>query len=644
MNIDLILPSEIIERKKNAILSSILKAESESKRISFRKIYDSQEFGAKDSFISSEEDEQKVYQFFVSYYNDLRSTIQELNANATNLKPAYSKISALVYNSTTRRLLHYYLKYHIKLRIDIKTLKSIYLNEYGCYLKYTKKIHNDFFEILSLLVDNITYSNETFYVKTKSKTKEDNSKIKLGKDAEVKDTVEASFLIALFKSYLIKELNNNIEKEELIYLFSGDNKQLIGKCNLEYKDIQIELAKAYSEVHEQIDIYIKTKTKTSSSNDMIENIKEEPIVIQEEKKEASLPTINLNPFYPPTIERKEKYTINNKDVYVTTEGLNNSLREQGFQIEANDKDYKLAYYKNIIGLQELANSEIEEYASELKDELLSNKQSISKYGFSRIQDIDNPLNIFNILSKDYPDFKNSKAIKDKNYFEIILEYKKGTATRDYLDLFLEEKRSKHIDKIFTEEEFDYLIDEALYEWNVNINKARIRSNDMLFFSSSFMEFIFTKSESLYMPKEEWFNHKITFDLEIDKKNYANNQKKELFKKLLKTNHLDIAKLIDELTNKENTDLQNLWIVELFHYDITLYNESPQKAINEVVKTLTKYRDDSSTLSEIQYEDVSLYEKLVNAQYKWIFEYNKNILESKKNYIEEKILNRISNNI
>lgn len=361
------------------------------------------------------------------------------------------------------------------------------------------------------------------------------------------------------------------------------------------------------------------------------------------KKQEKIENINDN-------KRKDIYTIYNEKAYYNFDLFDKEIVKKIYEIIPRASNYTIPYNKNKILLQKLANDEIEKKHKDLIEELKNNGVKISEFGFSRIYDIKKSWCDFNLsYSIKYPDFVNSEAIKGKDYFEIILEYKKGSATKDYLDLFLKEQREiyKHYIPL---NRFEEIVDEALANWSIDIKDVRIRTPEYeSFFEKVPYAPVYEKEEiNKFIPEPLWTTNELKFDIREDEKIFSKidglRSFYQVFLKVKKSSVNELFKRIKESRDKENKDLEFLsfWfeVFKKFEKDLEKKDINVKEDLQLFIDCVRKRTLEINNFYDNCYNSALKLQNLVYTQELWIFEYNKNILESKKRIIKQYLENSI----
>lgn len=567
------------------------------------------------------------------HYEYLDNRIEHLNLNSDKINSFLNEVSNITIRGV--RLFFIVLENLSEVKISRIGAERIYKERYKRpFNRFNAKDKTEIvFSYLCMLSDSIRLDKDSIYIE--SNTKKTISTDRLNIEVDKFKYLELSFL-----SFIIDNIELLDSQDIIINDFYKKQEQLLAEKNISKESFNARCLETYIKAHSSIKKYNTIKSINTSIECHTESIEavESKIPLIESKEES---TKNIKgyqkvntPFSVPSYKREEYYTIKGNKVPFGLDIFNESFKKDGYVFDETDEYYKLQLLKNQVVLQILANQEIEEYAKELIDDLKKANKKLSNYGFSRIYYINSPKSIFHSLSRDYMDFKNSEAIKKNDYFEIILEYKKGDASKDYLDSFLDNQRSKYLEIGLLPDEFDSIVDNALCNWCLDINEVEVRSKDFAFFEDPIIEILFEKNvENIYMPKEEWFCNRITLDIEKDRLVFCGLEKKELYKKLYRTPYKDISALIKELKNEDNHNLQEFWLIEVFNIELKNHDDSMKNSLTYLTnRELIKYQEASSNISEVLYENLINYEKLVSRHYKYIFEYNKNVLESKKEII------------
>jgi len=442
-----------------------------------------------------------------------------------------------------------------------------------------------------------------------------------------------------FVKSFFDDFNIVLNKEKFI-------KNFINKHNINKNDSLL--------LDEKYDIYFNKLKIISSSLNVLPIKKEEPKMNSSISNEVAIETIEVKeivqkeynniiiPFYPPKIDRKEYYTIHDQIAYYNIDKFDENIKKEIYDIIPNASNYSLPYNKNKILLQSLAKNEIYNYAKDSIDELISFGINFEDFVFLRIYDIHkNWSNFKTSFSTDYKDFLESQAIKEKDYFEIILEYKKGTATREYLDLFLKEQKYKYFD-LLHEDEFEAIVNDALYNWERNKEDIPFSiPNTLDFFNDVPFAPVFNEKDiEKFIPEYDWVKYRITFDLDKDKIIFDNiNTLKEFYQIFLKTNLQDSYELLKRLKEETfNDELKLFWFIIFKRFEkslsnIDIHNES---FYSEFIKCVRTRIGEINEFFKSTFNSSSKIERFVYEQEKWIFEFNKRILESKKKAIENSL--------
>ncbi len=483
---------------------------------------------------------------------------------------------------------------------------------------------------------------------------QDKTKTKTDKIIEFKVDYE-SLLIA----DIIKDLKNSLDKDDCINDFIKSKQitdtTIINLLNSTYDLVFRNINDAYVKNTRQETININHKVKKSiedmSYTNNIESINSEMIdnkIIESNTNSNTYKKV-INPFIIPKIKREDKYIICDKVAYYNINMFDDEIKKTIYNISPKANNYSLPYNKNKILLQKLALDEIKDYAKDLIKDLENNNREINYNGFSRIYDIHkNWSNFESAFSIDYRDFINSKAIKEKDYFEIILEYKKGTATRDYLDLFLAEQKNKY-SEILHDDEFEAIVDNALYEWERDINTVYISSpnNNINFFKGVPNAPVFSSDEiKSFIPEHIWIENKISLDVNIDKNTFDKIQTlREYYQVFLKTNIEDSYSLLKVLKDNKNVELKLFWfnIFSRFEKSLNDIDVETIKGFDIFIDIARKRTSELNDFYKNSFNSSLKIETIVYEQEKWIFEYNKSILESKKMSIKKALENYTNNN-
>ncbi len=460
----------------------------------------------------------------------------------------------------------------------------------------------------------------------------------------------------LFTTEIIQDLKNHLNRDKAIeyFTYKYNIKDLLIINNL--KEVYDLIFKNIKSAYKFLDIpkeikktSLKNKNNlTDNNSDILDNDnyseinnsfnedivdkKDIELNINSQKKYKNI----LTPFIVPNIKREDTYIIHNRVAYFNIDIFDDNIKKDIYDIVPNASNYTLPYNKNKILLQALAKKEINEYARDLITELKENNLAISEYGFFRIYDIHKNWSNFSNFSIEYRDFIDSKFIKENDYFEIILEYKKGTATRNFLDVFLKEQQYKYFD-VLHEDEFEAIVDDALFNWERDIKDIFISSPDYInFFKGVIYAPVFDENIiKKFIPEFYWIEHKITFDINEDKKVFDNiNSLREYYQIFLKTNIEDSYELLKRLRENKDKELILFWFNIFIRFEKSLLNINIDTE-NGFIAFLSCIRTRINEVNDFfknSFNSALKIEKLIYEQEKWIFEYNKSILESKKKII------------
>lgn len=558
---------------------------------------------------------------------------------------------------------------------DLKKLRTIY--EYRILFIILESISKDYYISTSNIIEKYNLINSIKYSRFNRKEKDlfassiinvfsilidCNKNFRSDKNTYIEYIIkdDMSSIInfeKLFSYEIINNLKKSLNKDKSIEDFTNKytikDLEIIDKLRNEYDlifkniksiyhllDVPNEIKKPNKEKQNSI---LSTDLNSKKSDIYSEEQKEDNIISNDTKQYKKVTT----PFVVPNIQREDTYKIHNKIAYFNMDIFDENIKKEIYEIIPNASNYSLPYNKNKILLQLLAKNEIMEYAKDLINDLKENNIAISDYGFSRIYDIHKSWSNFRSnFSLDYRDFLESKAIKEKDYFEIILEYKKGTATRDYLDLFLKEQKYNYFD-ILHDDEFEVIVDNALYNWNRDIKDIVIFSPDYFnFFKGVIYAPVFDeKNIEKFIPEDIWIENKITFDINEDKKIFDKiNSLKEYYQVLLKTNISDSYELLKRLKDNSDKELTLFWfnIFKRFEKNLENVDINTENGFN-IFSNIARIRiNDLNDFFKNSFNSPLKIEKLIYEHEKWIFEYNKSILESKKRTILEALENYTKN--
>jgi len=307
------------------------------------------------------------------------------------------------------------------------------------------------------------------------------------------------------------------------------------------------------------------------------------------------------------------------------------LLEKGYREERDD--YKRIYYQNMVMMNILSNKEIEINNPEIIDFKKENGLKECDFGASRINEIKDNYCTFKYLSDEYPDFRESKYLKDKKYFEIIMEWEEGTATRNYLDKFIGKIKKEIFENYdgVSDEQIEVIINNALSKWKRKKEDVRTRSDCFAFIKNTEAVNAF-EEENVYMPYDVWFNNDIPLKVEdgIEIFNETDGDIFEIGLILFRTNYKKIKKLL--LNFDEDEELKKMWVYDIYKFKLEDFNSSFDEAYKYMLIFIKDKYNHTFKIFVHDYMNYTPYVDLLKLQDDWIFNYNKNILDSKKEAI------------
>jgi len=347
------------------------------------------------------------------------------------------------------------------------------------------------------------------------------------------------------------------------------------------------------------------------------------------------------------------YDFMDTKVWIDFEKFDGWLKKKYNTDSIEDIDYKLRWYENLLLLNVYYNELIEKNNTELISLLRENSVKESIYGAPCIRNIKKEHGgNFAEFSKEYPDFKESKDIKNEDNFWIITEWKKGTATRKYLDTFIGKIKREILEEYegISEKEIEDTIDVALSNWERDVSKIRTRSDnfkfvDVIEFTGCDIDLVYHIDYiQSFLPEKALLNYVPPMSLEDDYSELLSiphgESLKERIKNLMYVLFRSVVKEEEpktrlwQLSRKIYKDekLRKYWREEIF---LLKDGEFGSSDIEENDKIFEEVLDEVVSLNAQlmrAYYKWTKYSDFINKQEKWVFEYNKVILESKKEII------------
>lgn len=553
----------------------------------------------------------------------------------------FSILEGFDYKLLKEKILNY--KSTIELRIFFIIFETI-TKDYRLDINFILKKYNDIWEYRKLHRYSLE-ARESIYSNTFSLFLETNKNFKSDKKTyieylpenatnDISNIQSSDYIEYAFLKYFFDNDETVYKKSLFIKNFMHENG--IKNDNLEIiKNLEIKYDSYFNKINAMSQAINKKDTLLNKKK-VKENIADDEKSFKVESKTIKYKNI-LNPFFPPKLKREDEYIFFNQTVYYNINKFDENIKKEIYDIIPHASNYSLPYNKNKILLQVLAKNEIYDYAKDSIDDLKSKGIQLDNFVFLRIYDIHkNWSNFKSSFSIEYKDFLESDSIKSKDYFEIILEYKKGTATREYLDLFLKEQKNKYFD-LLHEDEFEAIVNEALCNWERKIDDINISipiNND--FFKNTPYAPIFEDEILKFVPEHEWIKHKITFNIEEDEEIFGSIASlRDYYKIFLKTNLLDTYQLLYKIRDRNlDNNLLVFWfnIFKNFEKSLNGLNINEEDGYLEFLRCIRKRTSEINDFFKNSYNSSSKIESVVYEQEKWLFDYNKKILESKKRAI------------
>ena len=347
------------------------------------------------------------------------------------------------------------------------------------------------------------------------------------------------------------------------------------------------------------------------------------------------------------------YDFMDTKVWVDFDKFDRFLKKKYNTDSVEDIDYKLRWYENLLLLNVYYNEMMEKNNAELISLLKENGIEESIYGAPCIRDIKREYGgNFAEFSKEYPDFKESKDIENEDVFWTITEWKKGTATRKYLDPFIGKIKREILEEYdgISEKEIEDTIDIALSNWERDITDVRTRSDnfefvDLIEFTGCDIDYVYSIDYiQTFLPEKVLLNYVPPMSLEDDFVELLSAPQGDNFKERVKNLvYIMFRSVVKEdepktrlwqLSRKIYKDerLRKYWREEIFLLVDDKFGsgdiEKDDKVLREMFKELVTL---NAQLMRTYYKWTN-YSEFINTQEKWVFEYNKTILESKKDII------------
>ena len=374
-----------------------------------------------------------------------------------------------------------------------------------------------------------------------------------------------------------------------------------------------------NDVKQEPKIKLDERKNDTSSDAPVEISSIQPKRKKIEKKSFSI--LSKQEFEQGFIELKE----NKEKIWFNMDKMNHYLQEVE-KIYDNDDLYWQKYYKNMIMLNYIQNKKIfmseDSFSKGLKWEEVFHYSPV-------ISSIKEKSSNFYTFSKEYRDFIDSGELKNKEYFELIIEWKKGEGTKKYLNNFIKEIKEK-INALYeniNNEEIDMLIDNALKEWH------RDKSTIPLFkkkipFSTNVIAKSVLKEDNYFMQKEEWFKYNIPLSENDSLKDLENVKEEDEIKKILfRASRPQLREVYEKIAKEEN-EFSNFWVSKIFGLELTREN------YEKVVTIFRMYTTQSQDIYLQDFISSKNYKDYLFRQDEWIFNFNKNTLESKKETIRK----------
>ena len=301
----------------------------------------------------------------------------------------------------------------------------------------------------------------------------------------------------------------------------------------------------------------------------------------------------------------------------------------------DEHTYFLELNENILELNMRNNIVFDKENSEFKKQLAKAGVMEGRYGANCIYNGEDDSRYLNTFSKNYHDFIESEKYKREGKLEIIKEYKKGEATRDYLDMFIDEIKDgiNNSDIKLSEDDIENQIDESLGNWARDIKDVRTRTDDFEFIKETYVS-AFYENENYYMPYSEWFRNDFPKSADENVYDYFTEDEIGDYGKIKKYFlRVPFRKLHEFTKNGIEDDVIRFYVDKVLKRNYNNDDEYKQ-AVERVERLFSDAVDSTLNIRVDCYKNKIAIGDLMYKQDSWIFEYNKGVLESKKEIIRE----------
>jgi hypothetical protein len=343
------------------------------------------------------------------------------------------------------------------------------------------------------------------------------------------------------------------------------------------------------------------------------------------------------------------YDFMDTKVWFDLDKCSSHIKKELRVTDENDFEYMRDWYANLLLLNVYYNELFEKENTKLLEQLKEHGIEEDKYGAPVLKNIHRKYSNFEEFSQEYPDFKNSKSIKDEDIFWIITEWEKGTATRKYLDYFIGKIKRTILEEFdgVSEKDIDAIIDTALMKWERDITDVRTRSDNFQFVGNEVHELHYFDYLQGFLPEKVLLNYEPPMNIDDDFSLLLSRpQGDSIYERIVEIAYVLARSKIDDSKTRlwkmnmkiyKDEELERFWTEEIFLIKDGIYGT------DDLLKNREKFRDAARTIQRWNaqinfrnYQNGIKYKDFIKKQEKWVFEYNKNILESKKQIIIQEL--------
>jgi len=573
------------------------------------------------------------------------------------MKSKEEKIAYIVYLMIREKTLNKY-----QLRQQLSSLVG-----YNLRYEYFKKYYNK--ALLVLQEGNVTFSDESDNTpKTNSTEIKDSKKVilKEHKNEDVNHNIHSDFFSSeepLFIEDYFLENDNATQtiQNDIDELFSSPVSEFQNQPAVEQKAEDEKISTSQEEQIPNID-YTNDKEEVPEIFEPMQAEQDEAVSDTNSKSEDE-----ERPFDKSKVKRKKPlakketlevelvdenigdgykyYKFMDVKVWFDLDKYSSHLKKELRVTDESDIEYTRDWYANLLLLNVYYNEYFEKENPKLFEQLREHGIEENIYGAPVLKNIHDKYSNFVEFSEEYPDFKNSKSIKSEDVFWIITEWKKGTATKKYLDSFIGKIKRTILEEYdgVSEKDIDNTIDTALIKWERDIVDVRTRSDNFQFVGDEVFDLHHFDYLQEFLPERILLNYEPPMNIDDDFSLLLSRpQGKNLYERTLEIAYILARSKIDDSKTRlwkmnmkiyKDEELKRFWREEVFLIKEGVFGSSDLYENEDEFRRVTKeIQTWNARMWSKNYQNGNQYKDFIKKQEKWVFEYNKEVLESKKEII------------